>query len=666
VAPTAFPRSSPAAWASTRIGDGGGHDATVSRRDVPPGSARDGNAQPGPSWFQVVLLWGLARPVAVLAVVAVVGVLVALEVVDSTWSPEVGDDSLPLACAVLLGGLWAAPLFTPPPPGRAVRPDVEPELTALVARVAEVVGIRDPVAVRVVPTADVEVVAVPARFGGGLLLVLGWPLLRRLTHRQLAAAVGHGFGLHAQASSRLDRALLSARADLVESLEEGLHVPRWCARRVLARTRDRAWALGAVADRTSVEVAGVDAARGALVEMQRTGIAFDLVLQAHLLELDDAIDAYLQKHDDTDDDTDDAEDLEDVYVAIDAMLADPQGRARVDEAAALAQAEHDAPALLTHPPLPARLAAVTAAGRQRARYVGGSGPGADAPVVVHEAAAIEAWCVGQLLELDAMPDPGASPAVRQSAGRGSTVREPVGRGSARRVADLGVGVVLAGLAGVSASLGWQLSGEAGRDAAAAEELEGALGVTVLCALVLLLWWGWRGLRYVVAAARPPSQGTAQVFWSVPWAEVPLAAQCWLHLGSGRWQRVMWHPVVEGVRGRVPVVVHGSDQGRRAVVVALDGVRLVPVGRLRRQRPTQTFIPWDDARLCGTDVVLPSGAVGGGTVPSLPGRTPILLAVIGGVAGALFGVSVGPEAVVPLALAVAAALVSGWALSAPVP
>lgn len=94
-------------------------------------------------------------------------------------------------------------------PGRVVRPGEEPELTELVRDVAERLGFRSPLLVRVVPVPQAALG--PAKVSGvrAFALVLGLPLLRGLSAAQLAAVVAHELA-HEQHVSDRRRARLAA------------------------------------------------------------------------------------------------------------------------------------------------------------------------------------------------------------------------------------------------------------------------------------------------------------------------------------------------------------------------------------------------------------------------------------------------------------------------
>jgi Zn-dependent protease with chaperone function len=96
-------------------------------------------------------------------------------------------------------------------PGRAVRPEDEPELAELVRRAAERLGFRALLLVRVV--AMPQAALGPARVSGVRVFVLlvGLPLLRALTAGQLAAVVAHE-PAHEQPGDRRTEWLLRARA----------------------------------------------------------------------------------------------------------------------------------------------------------------------------------------------------------------------------------------------------------------------------------------------------------------------------------------------------------------------------------------------------------------------------------------------------------------------
>ncbi|MFI9599630.1 hypothetical protein ACIHCX_07050 [Streptomyces sp. NPDC052043] len=199
----------------------------------------------------------------------------------------------------------------------------------------------------------------------------------------------------------------------------------------------------------------------------------------------------------------------------------------------------------------------------------------------------------------------------------------------------------------------------------------------IAAAVLCSVWARRGVRFRRAARRPGRPMTATVHCGLrPVSAQALSETLWLALteagGSDRpkaWQRIMWHPALDDLRGPVEVSAHHRAGSRGAVVVRLpDGTRLVPLGRLRRRAPRRVFLdeyaavrttlkdsftPVDTAALSARPWwwTGAQGAAGG--------------LVMGGVAGA-FLIGGTAVAAVGMALCAATLLAALWALSAPLP
>ncbi|MFI7500417.1 hypothetical protein ACIBVL_18325 [Streptomyces sp. NPDC049687] len=192
------------------------------------------------------------------------------------------------------------------------------------------------------------------------------------------------------------------------------------------------------------------------------------------------------------------------------------------------------------------------------------------------------------------------------------------------------------------------------------------------ALPLVWVWIWRGLRFCLTARRPGRPMTARVRFGTHratfWRGTPTT---WLHLttpdGSARWQRFMWHPVLEGLPDEFPVTAQGSP--RRPTVVTLpDGTRLVPLGRPRTAPPSR--VHFDDHESVRADLrdafVLPTGTTARPAPPWWRGALTAALGTAIGV-GAGFVMSDGTLiGTIGFALSAATLLTSTWALSAPQP
>ncbi len=71
-------------------------------------------------------------------------------------------------------------------------------------------------------------------------------------------------------------------------------------------------------------------------------------------------------------------------------------------------------------------------------------------------------------------------------------------------------------------------------------------------------------------------------WRLGWGDQPPQARS---LAAGDVA-----PVVDNLPGRVDTLVHGDiSSGRRVVVEMADGIRLVPVGRLRHRPPKRMIL-----------------------------------------------------------------------------
>ncbi|MFB7458535.1 hypothetical protein [Streptomyces sp. NPDC056188] len=197
------------------------------------------------------------------------------------------------------------------------------------------------------------------------------------------------------------------------------------------------------------------------------------------------------------------------------------------------------------------------------------------------------------------------------------------------------------------------------------------------AALLCSVWARRGLRFWWAARRPSRPMTATVHCATGSASPhALSESLWLRLtetgASDRpavWQRIMWHPVIDGLRGPVEVSAHHGTGSRGAMVVRLtDGTRLVPLGRRRRVAPRRVLLDEHTAvRTTLRDSFTPVDATARFTRPWWwPGaRVAAFGLVLGTVAGALL-IGGSLVAAVGMALCAATLLTALWALSAPRP
>lgn len=236
-------------------------------------------------------------------------------------------------------------------PGRAVSAAEEPDLHALVCEVANRLGISGPVLVHVVPTPEAMVCQPPRSWRSphrrsGHALVLGLPLLERLTTGQLAALVAHELAhVSNDGSTFADRRggrLCRARDGLVASIGRPWR-PAWSVCGPLLRaTQPWSWRVELDADATAASVAGTRAVREVLAVWRLLDSVFgsyvpewvDVLAKSHTYPVD-------------------------LYLAVAAVLTDPIALRRVESVAEVEDllAAAVVPAGLSgHPPTPARIA----------------------------------------------------------------------------------------------------------------------------------------------------------------------------------------------------------------------------------------------------------------------------------------------------------------------
>jgi hypothetical protein len=189
-------------------------------------------------------------------------------------------------------------------------------------------------------------------------------------------------------------------------------------------------------------------------------------------------------------------------------------------------------------------------------------------------------------------------------------------------------------------------------------------------------WARRGLQFRRAARRPGRAMTATVYCGVrPGSAQEVSETLWLRLAEADasdrpvvWQRIMWHPALDELRGPVEVSGHHKTGRRGAVMAQLpDGTRLVPLGRLRRRAPRRVFLDeYAAVRTTLKDSFTPVDAALLSARPWWwPGAQAAAIGlVLGAVTGALFIGTV--VAAVGMALCGTTLLAALWALSAPRP
>ncbi|MEU1184399.1 M48 family metallopeptidase [Streptomyces sp. NPDC005820] len=306
-----------------------------------------------------LLAVGLLPAVVLGAVVLVVGL---------RWGP---DWSL-LAPLVLFwfGVTGAVARDRGPLPGRAVHPDDEPELAALVRDVADRLGFRAPLLVRIVPVVQASLGRVRVSGVRTHVLFLGLPLLRTLTEAELASVVAHELAHQRHVGSRRAGFLRYARSRLTDRLDARVRPLAPLAAPLLRASQPDFWRAETAADADAARVAGAAATAAALRRTVRLHAVFEGLGDAWLSDLAER-DAW----------------PEDFYDALDAALADPH----VAHRAALAAAEEDAIdpyATADHPPEAVRLAALPA--------LPGTGTYGGTPVTLRNAPEITRWCVHRL------------------------------------------------------------------------------------------------------------------------------------------------------------------------------------------------------------------------------------------------------------------------------
>ncbi|WP_405732650.1 M48 family metallopeptidase [Streptomyces sp. NBC_00028] len=314
--------------------------------------------------------WWLITAMLTLAVLPPTAALVGLFVAVSAWG-EHSDAMMPVLFLLIAG--FGAVAASRRLPGRAVRPPEEPELAALVQDVAERLGFREPLLVRVVP--DVHASLRRAKVSGihAYVLVLGLPLLRALTADQLAAVVAHELAHEQHMGHRRTSWLLRSRHLLGVWLTPRLRPLAPVAAPLLRATQPRAWRTETDADTDAARVTGTRATTTAL---ERT-----VLLDAVYSGLGRRWWAALARDDSY---------PQDFYDALDTAAGDPYVARRAARVAAELEAV-DPYSTADHPPVAARLTALPDTDPATATPYG------EEPIPLRTAEALERWCVEQLL-----------------------------------------------------------------------------------------------------------------------------------------------------------------------------------------------------------------------------------------------------------------------------
>ncbi|MFI5818474.1 M48 family metalloprotease [Streptomyces rishiriensis] len=339
----------------------------------PPGRVRgrDQDRQ----WLLGLLMLGLgALPEAVF----LGGLLAVCLLWGSSWS-ALG----PLAVTVV----WTATAVAGrgPLPGRAVRPQEEPELAALVRDVADRLDFRERLLVRVVPDVDASLCRVRVSGVRTHVLLLGLPLLRALTEAQLASVIAHELAHRRHVADRRLNLLIGARGRLGDRLDSRFRPLAPVAGPLLRASQAVLWHTETAADADAARIAGTEATAGALRRTALVHAVFEGLGDAWLAAL--AVeDAYPV----------------DLYDALDAALADPHVTARAARAAA-EEDLLDPYARAGHPPVALRVAALP-------RHTGA--PYGRTPLTLRTGPDVERWCVRETVHLDEVDGGGEPTPVR--------------------------------------------------------------------------------------------------------------------------------------------------------------------------------------------------------------------------------------------------------------
>ncbi|MBY8875874.1 hypothetical protein K7640_29005 [Micromonospora sp. PLK6-60] len=311
----------------------------------------------------LLLVAAMTARANVISVLVLLAVLAAM-VVFREWVPFLWF-GLPITAVPLIIMLAQRPRLR----GHAVRPAEEPELATLVRQVAERLGFRSPLLLRIVAEPDANVLLTKTAGFRTYTVFVGLPLLRQLSTAELAALLAREFAREQHVGDWRTRMLFRARYSLVESvIDRRFRAPAVLVVRLLRASQARLWPAALVADAEATAVAGTQAMRDALTKLGVAAAAFDLLGTTWLEVLGE-----------------DGSYPEDLYEALDAAIDDPHVAARLT---AVANDENDPMAIEVEPPLGVRLAALP-------EHLG-YGWDATAPVALRDADALRRWCVREV------------------------------------------------------------------------------------------------------------------------------------------------------------------------------------------------------------------------------------------------------------------------------
>lgn len=248
--------------------------------------------------MRAVVAVALLVGVYVLAFALIVGIIVA----DVLWVVYERPISFVwwtgIGAMAIFGTLGALISFTKARDERSsgikVSKDAEPELWALVTRLAGAAGSVPPDHLYVVPTADVwmtQKTRMLGLIGGERRLFVGAPLVACMTERQLSFVLAHALGVHGNRDTRLITMALTGREALIKAIEDlavGNRADRVVAEvfelylRLYRKVTDKlaVWQ-GTAADANATKVVGSLAAESALREQEVVVAAWKLFHDNH-------------------------------------------------------------------------------------------------------------------------------------------------------------------------------------------------------------------------------------------------------------------------------------------------------------------------------------------------------------------------------------------------